>query len=162
MTNKNKEVEEIEEVELSEVVNDLSFFLPGQAEEIKEVKRPVSKRFKNKKGEIVPFRFLPVTTTRIDELEKLHTVPIYSGSRKKKTGERVDQARFIAHMAVESTVYPDMKSAELRKAYGEQDPIEVAKRVLYLGGEYSEWLSIASEINGFDDSLEELEETAKN
>lgn len=162
MTNKNVEEIENEEVELSEVVNDLSFFMPGAAESVEEVERLVSKRFKNKKGELIPFRFKPITTTRIDELEKLHTVPIYSGSRRRKTGEKVDQSRFIAHIAVESTIYPNFKSAELRKAYGEQDPIEIAKKMLHVGGEYSEWLQVANEINGFDDSLEDLEETAKN
>ncbi len=162
MTNKNVEEIENEEVELSEVVNDLSFFMPGAAEEVEEVERFVSKRFKDKKGNVIPFRFKPITTTRIDELEKLHTVPIYSGSRRRKTGEKVDQSRFIAHIAVESTIYPNFKSAELRKAYGEQDPIEIAKKMLHVGGEYSEWLQVANEINGFDDSLEDLEETAKN
>lgn len=163
MSNKNEEVEVIEEdVEISEVVNDLSFFMPGAAEEVEEVLRLVSRRFKDKEGKLIPFRFKPVTTTRIDELEKLHTVPVYSGSRRRKTGERVDQSRFMAHIAVESTVYPNFKSAELRKAYSDQDPIEVAKKMLHVGGEYSEWLQIANEINGFDDSLEELEEAAKN
>lgn len=163
MSNKNNEVEEIEEeVELSEVVNDLSFFMPGAAEEVEEVERLVSGRFKDTKGKFIPFRFKPVTTSRIDELEKLHTVPVYSGSRKRKTGERVDQSRFMAHIAVESTVYPNFKSADLRKAYGEQDPIEIVKKMLHVGGEYSTWLQIANEINGFDDSIEELEEAAKN
>ncbi len=164
LTNKNQEVEEIEneDVELSEVVNDLSFFMPGAADEVEEIMRPVSRRFKNKEGKIIPFRFKPVTTQRIDELEKLHTVPVYGGSRGKKTGERVDQSRFMAHMAVESTVFPNFKSAELRKAYGEQDPIEIAKKVLHIGGEYSEWIQVSTEINGFDDSFEDLEEAAKN
>lgn len=159
MTNKNQEVEEVEE---TEIANDLSFFMPGVAEEVEEVERFVSKRFKDKQGNVIPFRFKPVPTTRIDELEKQHTVPVYTGARRRKTGEKLDQARFMAHIAIETTVYPNFKAAELRKAYGEQDPIEVAKKMLHVGGEYGEWLSIANEVNGFDDSLEELEEAAKN
>lgn len=162
MTNKNNNVEEIEEVNIAEDINDLSFFMPGAAEEIEEVERLVSKRFKNKKGDLIKFRFKPIPTTRIDELEKQHTVPVYSGSRRKRTGEKLDQSRFMASIAVESTIYPDFKSADLRKAYGEQDPIEVAKKMLHVGGEYGEWLNIANEVNGFDDSIEELEEAAKN
>lgn len=163
MTNLNEEVENVEEnEEVMEIADDLSFFMPGAVEEVEEITRPVSKRFKNKKGKVVPFRFKPILTTRIDELEKLHTVPVYSGTRKRKTGERVDQARFMAHMAVETTVYPNFKSPELRKAYNEQDPIAIAKKMLHIGGEYSEWLQIVNEINGFDDSLEDLEEAAKN
>lgn len=163
MMNENNAVEEIEgEVELSEVVNDLSFFMPGKAEDVEEIERYVSKRFKNKKGEVVKFRFRPITTERIDELEKLNTVPIYGGTRRRKTGEKVDQARFMAQMAIESTTYPDFKSEEFRKSYRLQDPIEIAKKVLHIGGEYMEWINIVNEINGYDDSIEELEEAAKN
>lgn len=159
----NNKVEDFEnEEELSEVVNDLSFFMPGAAEEVEEVERFVSKRFKNQKGNVIPFRFKPVTTSRIDELEKFHTEPIYSGTRRKKVGEQVNQSRFMAAIAVETTVYPNFKAPELRKAYGEQDPIEIAKKMLHVGGEYSTWIQIASEINGFDDSLEDLEDAAKN
>lgn len=160
-TNAVEEVEN-EEMVLSEVVDDLSFFFPENVEEVEEIVRPVSRRFKDKKGKVVPFRFKPIATKRIDELEKLSTEPIYAGTRRKKVGERVNQARFMAHIAVESTVFPNFKSAELRKAYGEQDPIEIAKKMLHVGGEYAEWLHIANEINGYDDTLEDLEEAAKN
>nr|WP_255428722.1 phage portal protein [Sporosarcina sp. resist] len=136
--------------------------MPENAEEVQEIERVVSKRFKNKEGKAIPFRFKAITTERIDELEKLHTIPVYSGSRKRKTGEKVDQSRFMAHMAVESTIYPDFKSPKMRKGYKTQDPIEVAKKMLHVGGEYSEWLATVNEINGFDDSVEELEEAAKN
>lgn len=164
MTNENANAKEHEneEVELSEVVDDLSFFMPGGSEEVEEVSFPVSTRFRDKEGKIIKFRFKPIPTPRVDELEKECTVPVYSGSRRKKVGERVDQSRFIARVAVESTIYPDLKSAELRKAYSEQDPIAVAKKVLPIAGEYAKWLQIASEVNGFEDTVEDLEEAAKN
>ncbi|WP_252503280.1 phage portal protein [Sporosarcina sp. Marseille-Q4943] len=141
-------------------VYDLSFFMPGKAEEAEEVKHPISKRFKDKEGNIIPFVFKPVATERIDEIEQLHTKPVFEKGRK--VGENVDNARFMAQLAVESTIYPDFKSVEFRQAYKTEDPIEVAKRVLHVGGEYAAWIKKASDINGFDDSLEELEEAIKN
>ncbi len=155
-------VEKLENEEAAVVADDLSFFMPGVAEETEEIERLVSKRFKDKSGNIIPFRFKAITTERIEELEKLHTIPVYSGSRRRKTGERLDQARFMAHIAVESTVYPNFKAAEFRKKYKLQDPIEIAKKVLHIGGEFTEWINITNEINGFDDSFEDLEEAAKN
>lgn len=154
MTNENKDQNQVEES------MDLSFFMPGNAESTEEIKAPISQRFKDKKGKIIPFVFKPITTDRVDELEKLHTKPVIKGN--KKVGERVDQARFMAHISVESTVYPDFKAVELRKAYKLEDPIEIAKKVLNVAGEYSNWISKASQVNGFDDSVEDLEEIAKN
>ncbi|MCY8247936.1 phage tail assembly chaperone, partial [Bacillus inaquosorum] len=74
----------------------------------------------------------------------------------------LDSQRFYARIAVETTVYPNFKAKELREAYKTEDPVEVAKRVLSVGGEYANWLNKAIEINGFDDDLEDLEEAAKN
>lgn len=146
--------------EIKEQVMDLSYFMPSNTQVTEEVKTPISRRFKDKEGQVIPFVFKPITTDRVDELEKLHTKPVIKGN--KKVGERVDNARFMAHIAVESTIYPNFKAVELRKAYKSEDPIEIAKKVLNVAGEYSNWIAKSAEVNGFDDSIEDLEEAAKN
>ncbi|KKJ82417.1 hypothetical protein NG20_03615 [Bacillus subtilis] len=144
----------------NEKVYDLSFFMPGQTIEAEEVEVPISKRFVDKKGNIVPFIFKAITTERIDELEKENTT--YKNVKGRGRVKDLDSQRFYARIAVETTVYPNFKSKELREAYKTEDPVEVAKRVLSVGGEYANWLNKAIEINGFDDDLEDLEEAAKN
>lgn len=142
------------------VVNDISFFMPGQAEESEEVKSPISKRFKDKEGKIIPFVFKPISTERVDELEAASQKQVRQKGRI--IGKETDFPRFLARVAVESTIYPNFKNEEFRKAYKTEDPVEVAKKVLNVAGEYSSWISKASEINGFDDTPEDLEELAKN
>ncbi len=138
---------------------DLSFFMPSKAKQVEVEETPISKRFTDDKGNIIPFKMRPITTERIDQIEALNTRKTrFKGQQQ----EKVDYARFIAQVAVETTIYPDFRSEELRQAYKTEDPIEVAKSVLHVGGEYTNWISKASEINGFDDTLEDLEEAAKN
>ncbi|MGG1759161.1 phage portal protein [Bacillus velezensis] len=144
----------------NEKVYDLSFFMPGQTIEAEEVKVPISKRFKDKAGNVVPFVFKAITTERIDELEKENTP--YKNVKGRGRVKELDSQRFYARIAVETTVYPNFKSKELREAYKTEDPVEVAKRILSVGGEYANWLNKAIEINGFEDDLEDLEEEAKN
>ncbi|MCY8351782.1 phage portal protein [Bacillus haynesii] len=144
----------------NEKVYDLSFFMPGQTEESEEVKVPISKRFKDKKGNVIPFVFKAITTERIDELEKENTT--YKNVKGRGRVKDLDTQRFYTRIAVESTVYPDFRSKELREAYKTPDPVEVAKRVLSVGGEYANWLNKAIEINGFEDDPEDLEATVKN
>ncbi|WP_371413702.1 phage portal protein [Virgibacillus sp. Bac330] len=139
---------------------DLSFFMPGKAEVVEEVKAPISTRFKDKAGNLIPFVFKPISTERVDEIEKMSMRNIVRKNRV--VGKEVDQSRFMARIAVETTVYPNFKAEELRKAYKTEDPVEVAKKVLHVAGEYSEWISKVSDVNGFDQSVEDLEETAKN
>lgn len=144
----------------NEKVYDLSFFMPGQTIEAEEVKVLISKRFKDKAGNVIPFVFKAITTERIDELEKENTT--YKNVKGRGRVKELDSQRFYARIAVETTVYPNFKSKELREAYKTEDPVEVAKRVLSVGGEYANWLNKAIEINGFEDDLEDLEEEAKN
>ncbi|WP_313429683.1 phage tail assembly chaperone [Siminovitchia terrae] len=146
--------------EKQEQVLDLSFFMPGKAEDVEKVKAPISKRFKDNNGNVIPFVFKAISTEQVDEIEKMSMKSIVRKNRV--VGKEVDQARFIARVAVETTVYPDFKDESMRKAYKTEDPVEVAKRVLHVAGEYGEWLAKATEVNGFDDSLEDLELEAKN
>jgi len=141
-------------------VYDLSFFMPGQTAETEEIKSIISKRFVDKEGKVIPFVFKAITTERIDELEKENTT--YKNVKGRGRVKDLDSQRFYARIAVESTIYPDFKSKELREAYGTQDPVEVAKRVLSVGGEYANWLNKAIEVNGFEDEIEDLETEAKN
>ena len=134
--------------------------MPAQTIEAEEVKVPISKRFKDKAGNVVPFVFKAITTERIDELEKENTT--YKNVKGRGRVKDLDSQRFYARIAVETTVYPNFKSKELREAYKTEDPVEVAKRILSVGGEYANWLNKAIEINGFEDDLEDLEEEAKN
>jgi hypothetical protein len=146
----------VEEVSVEE--QDISIFLPGNVEEPEEVKEVISSRFKDKKGKPVPFVFQAITTERIDELEKECTT--YSKVRGQGRVKKFDAQRFSERMAIETTIFPNFKSKEFRKAYKTEDPIEVAKKVLFIGGEYQRWLEKAQDVNGFND--DDLEEVAKN
>jgi hypothetical protein len=155
MTNENKEQNQAVDESL-----DLSFFMPGNAEEAEETTAPISKRFKDKDGNVVPFKFKPISTEEVDEIEKMSMKNVVRNN--KVVGKEVDQARFMARIAVESTVYPNFKDEKFRKSYKTQDPVEIAKKVLHIAGEYSAWVNKGADINGFSDTIEDLEAEAKN
>ncbi|WP_046180390.1 phage tail assembly chaperone [Domibacillus tundrae] len=139
---------------------DMSFFLAGKAKPVTEEEVPVSRRYVDEEGKIIPFIMKPITTERIEELEKECYKPVYENG--KKAGEEFDRPRWIARMGIESTVYPNFRDAELRKSYGSEDPVEVLKKVLSVGGEYAEFLQAAQRINGYTETFEDLVEEAKN
>jgi|GEM_PF-305250 len=154
--NENQNVEEVQEDAL-----DLSFFMPGAAEEVEAFEEVVSKRFKNKKtGEVVKWKFKAISTERVEEFKKNTFKSVVRNN--KVVGKETDYPRFLARVAVESTVYPNLKAAELRKAYKTEDPIEIAKKLLHIAGEYSAWVSFSNRANGLTESAEELEEEVKN
>lgn len=135
-------------------MNNLSVFLnPVQAVERQEV--VVSKRFRREDGSPAPFVIRPVTQ---EENEKL----LRQATRRVKANgqwtDKLDQAEYGRRVVVAATVEPDFTSAELCKAYGVMDPLEVPGKML-LVGEYGRLSTAILALSGLD---EDPEEQAKN
>lgn len=155
--------EDIEEEAVLSTTRDMSFFMKGKAKQIDDIEPVpvvVSKRFTDDEGKIIPFLIKPIPSKRIDQIQDECTMPI------KKKGriidEKVDYTRFAARIGVESTVFPNFKSKQLLQDYGLHDPVELAKKILEVGGEYAEWVQAVQRVNGFDEDFEELVNKAKN
>lgn len=143
-----------------EVKRDMSFFMKGKGEDVKTRKIKVTERFRDEKDKVIPFLMKSISTTRINELEDECQVDNFV--KGKRVGKKLDAPRFYARVGVESTVYPDFRDANLRKSYGTQDPVNIAKEVLSVPGEYAAWIAAVLEINELDNEFEELVDEAKN
>jgi hypothetical protein len=131
-------------------------FMKGNAKPVQERKFYISDRYTDAEGKPIPFVMRAIPQSLVEEIRAKHT-------RKDKEGnEKLDVARYNAEIAVKSTVFPDFTNAELLASYGEQDPIDLAKRILAVPGEYTNWIAAATEVNGFAKDFEELIEEAKN
>ena len=115
----------------------------------------ISKRFQNEDGKPVPFVIRPLTQEENDKLLRQAT------RRTKVNGQTVetlDNTEYGRRVVVAATVEPDFTSAELCKAYGTMDPLEVPGKML-LVGEYGKLSRAILELSGLDD---DPEEQAKN
>ena len=115
----------------------------------------VSKRFKDKAGKPVPFVIRPLTQEENEVLIKKNT-------KTEKNGERsFAQMAYVADMIAAAVIFPDLKNAELQKAYGVLGEAKLLKAMLY-SGEYATLSTEVQRLSGFDVSEEELAEEAKN
>jgi hypothetical protein len=64
-------------------------------------------------------------------------------------------------MCVACTVYPDLNNVELQESYGVMGAEALLKKML-LPGEYTDYKAKVMEVNGYDMSMEELVDDAKN
>ena len=64
-------------------------------------------------------------------------------------------------MCAACTVYPNLNDAELQDSYGVKSADALLKKML-MPGEYTEYKNRVMEINGYDMSMEELVDEAKN
>lgn len=135
----------------------LSAFLnPATGEETREVM--ISKRFLGEDGSPVPFTIKALTQEESDAIRR-------QSRRRDKKGrplEEIDTAEFASRMVLAATVEPDFSRRELCEKFGVLDPTQVPGKML-LAGEFSALLGAITKLSGFDrDSLEALEEEAKN
>lgn len=137
----------------------MSAFLKGKAKALPEIEAIVTERYVDEKGEPIPFKFKAIDSKRIDDIKKECTKVIYHKNQKI---EKFDNERFVAKVAIETTVFPNFKDDELLNSYECIDPVDVAHEVLSLPGEYTEWVEKAFNVNGFDDKFEDLVNEAKN
>lgn len=141
-------------------MSNFAVFMAGNAKNDETVKYVASKRFVDK-GEPVEWEIKAIDSDLDEALRKECTkkVPV-AGKRGQYTPE-TDTDKYIGKMCVACTVYPDLHNAELQESYGVMGADALLKKML-LPGEYTEYKAKVMEVNGYDMSMEDLVDEAKN
>ena len=133
-------------------MSSLKAFLNPIKPENKEV--IVSDRFQED-GKPVPFVIRPITQKENEQLLKKHT------KRDKRGNDFFDRTGYIHDLVASAVVFPDLKNAELQKAYGVLGEAELLKAMLYVG-EFAELAQAVQELSGLDVDINEEIEEVKN
>lgn len=113
----------------------------------------ISKRFQEE-GNPVKWEIRAIMNDENDNLIKKHT-------KKDKRGNQIfDRVSYMNELIASSVVYPDLKDAELQKAYGVMGEAQLLSKML-LVGEYATLAEAVQKISGLDVD-EDLVEEAKN
>lgn len=134
-------------------MNTLKAFMNPVKVENKEV--IVSNRFKDDEGKPVPFVIRPITQEENKQLIKKHT------KKDKKGNTTFDRAEYVSDLVASAVVFPDLKNAELQKAYGVMGEISLLDKML-LTGEYAELSLEVHRLSGLDEDINDDIEEAKN
>lgn len=141
-------------------MSDFSVFMAGNTANTETVKYVASKRFVVK-GKPVEWELKPVSSELDETIRKECTKRVPIPGKRGQFNQETDTDKYIAKLCVACTVYPDLNNAELQDSYGVKDGTSLIKKLL-LPGEYTEYKSKVMEVNGYDMSMEELVEDAKN
>lgn len=119
----------------------------------------VSNRFKDKDGNPVPWKLRSISEAENEMIRKSATKMV-----KGANGARVPETNpqeYLAKLAVESIIFPNLKDAELQKSYAVIGAEHLIRKML-LSGEYAALIQKVQEINGFDRDINELVDEVKN
>lgn len=141
-------------------MSDFSVFMAGNAKVDENVKYVASKRFA-KNGKPVEWEIKAIDSDLDEMLRKECTKKVPIPGKRGQYNQETDTDKYIGKMCVACTVYPNLNDAELQNSYGVKDGVSLLKKML-LPGEYTEYKSKVMEVNGYDMSMEELVDEAKN
>lgn len=141
---------------MENVKNTYADFMMDAFEESQVIEKTVTIGGKPKK-----MKFKAIPAGKGDEIRKKNRKP------KITNGVKIfesDQEGFGADLIIETTVFPDLKNAELQEGWGVRGARELlaAMKTRMTDGEYSEWSRVVSEINGYDKAMNDLIDEAKN
>lgn len=130
----------------------MSAFLEATVEEVPNKEVVISKRFKDKNGDPIPFEIKPIPTSKIRKLRK-------SAMRYINGKVNVDIDVLNQLMVIESLVYPDLKNEDLQQKFGIMGE-EALLDAMLLPGEFDDLTTQVTELCGYNGA--ELVEEAKN
>ena len=141
-------------------MSDFSMFMAGNAEKDEVVKYVASNRFKNK-GKAVAWEIKAVTSDLDEAIRKECTKKVPIPGKRGQYSQETDTDKYIGKLCVDSTVFPNLNDAELQDSYGVKSADALLKAMLK-PGEYTEYKAKVMEVNGYDMSMDELVDEAKN
>ena len=141
-------------------MSDFSVLMAG-AKDIEETTKYVaSKRFvENKKP--VEWELKPISSSLDEAIRKECTKKVPVVGKRGQYTQEVDTDKYVGKLCVACTVYPNLNDAALQDSYDVKCGDEHLKKML-LPGEYTEYKAKVMEVNGYDMSMEELVDEAKN
>lgn len=142
-------------------MGDLSGFLAQNAIKVENETYVASRRFLDDAGKPMEWEICCISSEEDEALKRECTkrkpVPGKKGAYLPET----DYSAYVAKLAARCTVFPDLNNAELQDSYHVMGADALLRKML-TPGEYGEYLARVQEVNGFDISMDELEEEAKN
>lgn len=125
------------------------------------VKLAVSKNFVDENGKPLEWELRVLSAKEDIEIRRAATRKVKSGVKGGATSSEFDVNVYLSKMTAASVVYPDLNNADIQNSYGVMGA-EALLEVMLTAGEYITLSGKVAEINGFNESVEELAAEAKN
>lgn len=141
--------------------DDFNDFMLATPAEPKTVDYVATTRLKDKDGNPKVWKLKSVSAKEDEAIRKSSTHKVKVPGRANVVREEMDSNVYMGRLAVACTVYPNLDNKALQDHYKVMSAEELLKEML-LPGEYADYCTKVSEINGFETSVGDLADEAKN
>ena len=142
-------------------MGNLSAFLSQNAVQDENIKYPASKRFLGADKKPMEWEICSITSDEDEAIRKACTRKVPIPGKRNQFTQETDYNKYLGKLAARCTVFPNLDNAELQDSYGVNGSDAVLKTMLK-PGEYADYLAKIQEVNGFEITMEEMVDEAKN
>lgn len=142
-------------------MSNLSAFLSQNAIKAENVKRVISDRFIGENGKPEEWEFSAVSAEIDAHIRKSCMVRLPVPGKKNIYQQEIDREKYVAQIAAQTVVYPNLNDAALQDSYGVKDAVSLLKKML-ISGEYTMLMGVVNEVNGYDVTMADKVDEAKN
>lgn len=143
-------------------MSNLSRFLKKNKIKKENVFYPVTKSLTDENGAPIKWEFRALTTAQDDEIRESCTREVQITGKPGAFRPKLDTRKYMAKMVCACCVDPCLDNVELQDSYGVKKPEDLLLAMVDNPGEYQELLLFVQKNNGFDTTIEEKVEEAKN
>ena len=123
---------------------------------------PATKSLVDEKGNPLKWTIKPLTTKENDNIRDNCMIEVPVKGKPNVFRPKLDTSKYIAKMACSCVVEPNLYDKGLQDSYGVMTPEDLLKEMIDDPGEYQAFVNFIQDFNGFNTTLEDKVEEAKN
>ncbi|HQD36737.1 MAG TPA: hypothetical protein PKI14_05790 [Fervidobacterium sp.] len=143
-------------------MSNLKLFLKQNKKVRENTTYPATKSLCDENGNPLLWEIKPLTTKESEDIRESCMVEVPVKGKPGMFRPKLNTSLYLAKIMVASIVHPNLYDAELQDSYGVKTPEELLKEMIDDPGEYNDFAAFIQEFNGFNTTLEEKVEEAKN
>ena len=121
-----------------------------------------TKSLLDENGEPIKFIIKPLTTKENEDIREACTVDIPVTGKPNIFRPKLNTSKYLAKMLCSCIIEPNLFDKELQDSYRVMTPEDLIKEMIDDPGEYQDFVMFIQNFNGFNVSLEDKVDNAKN
>lgn len=123
---------------------------------------PATKSLVDENGKPLEWTIKPLTTTENENIRESCMIDVQVAGKPNIYRPKLNTSKYIAKMAIASIVEPNLYDKELQDSYGVMTPEDLLKEMVDAPSEYNDLVAFIQNYNGFNTTLEDKVDEAKN
>lgn len=121
-----------------------------------------TKSLVDEKGEPLKWTIKPLSTKENDSIRDDCMIDVPVTGKSNMFRPKLNTSKYIAKMICACVVEPNLYDKDLQDSYGVMTPEDLLKEMIDDPGEYQDFASFIQNFNGFNTTMEDKIEEAKN